>query len=106
MIYFHIFFTDFNLNLQSTTYNRTPFTKCLLIFLPRTQKIYNFLGKLIRKKIQKSLIVNNDNNNSCMVSPRGSRRAHISSEEDWNFAGKDFCITKIGLEEISSRLKA
>ena len=25
-----------------------------------------------------------------MISPRGSRRAHISPEEDWNFPGKDY----------------
>ena len=44
-----------------------------------------------------------------MVSPRGSWRAHVSPEEDWNFPGNDyfklacFCITKIRLEEIFSR---
>ena len=35
-----------------------------------------------------------------MISPRGSRKAHIFPDEDWNFAGKDyqrfgrFCINK------------
>ena len=44
-----------------------------------------------------------------MISPRGSRRAHISPEEDWNFPGKDyqklgcFCFAKIRLGVISSR---
>ena len=42
-----------------------------------------------------------------MVSPRGSRTAHISQEEDWNFRAKNcqklgyFCITKMRLGEIS-----
>ena len=44
-----------------------------------------------------------------MVSPRRFRRAHISSEEEWNFPDKNykklecFRIIKIGLEEISLR---
>ena len=56
------------------------------------------------------------NNNSAYISilpisPRGSRRAHISPEEDWDFPGKNcwklgcFCITEIRLGEISSRKK-
>ena len=41
--------------------HRTTFTKCLLIFLRQNAKLYNFLEKLIRKKIQKNFIVNNNN---------------------------------------------
>ena len=43
-----------------------------------------------------------------MVSLRGSRRAHITTEEDWNFPVKNcqklgsFCITKIRLGEKSN----
>ena len=33
---------------------RTPLTKCLLISLRQNAKKYNFLEKMIRKKIQKS----------------------------------------------------
>ena len=48
--------------MQNTTYRRTPFNKCLLIFLRQNAKRkYNFLEKLIRKKIQKNLIVNSNN---------------------------------------------
>ena len=42
-----------------------------------------------------------------MVFSRGSQTAHISQEEDWNFAAKNcqklgyLCITKIRLGEIS-----
>ena len=43
-----------------------------------------------------------------LLSTSGSRRAHISPEEDWNFSGKNcqklgcFCVTKIRLGEMSS----
>ena len=45
------------------------------------------------------------------VSPRGSRKAHISPEKDCSFPAKNcsklgcFCITKMRLGEISSRKK-
>ena len=55
-----MFFTDFNWSLQSTTYNRTPFAKCLLIFLRQNAMKIQFLEKLIRKKKQKNFIVNNN----------------------------------------------
>ena len=61
------------------------------------------------------IIINNNNNNVYIlilaISPSGSRRAHISPEEDWNFTGKNclklgcFCITKMRLGEICSRKK-
>ena len=46
-----------------------------------------------------------------MTSPVGSRRAHISPEENWNFLGKNcqklgcFRITNIRIGEISSTKK-
>ena len=47
--------------MQSTTYKKTPFTKCLLIFFTRERKKYNFFEKLIQKKIQRNFIAyNND----------------------------------------------
>ena len=47
--------------MQNTTYKRTPLTKCPLIFLRQNAKKKKFSEKLIRKKIQKSFIVNNNN---------------------------------------------
>ena len=57
------------------------------------------------------IIINNAYISILLISPRGSRRAQISPEEDWNFAGKNsqklgcFCITKKKLGEIFSRKK-
>ena len=59
------------------------------------------------------IIINNNNVYISIlpISPSGSRRAHISPEEDWNFTGKNclklgcFCITKMRLGEICSRKK-
>ena len=58
------------------------------------------------------IVINNNADISILlISPGGSRRAHISPEEDWNFPGKIcqklgcFCITKIRLGEISLRKK-
>ena len=53
------------------------------------------------------IVITMINNNAYIlilkISPSGSRSAHISPEEDWNFSGKNcqklgcFCITKVRL---------
>ena len=59
-----------------------------------------------------TMMINNNAYISILpISPRGYRRAHISSEEDWKVTSKNcsklgcFCITKIRLGEISFRKK-
>ena len=46
-----------------------------------------------------------------MISPRGSRKAHIFPDQDWDFAGKDyqrfgrFCINKNKTREGNFEVK-
>ena len=58
-------------------------------FLRQNAKKYNFLEKLIWKKTQENFIASNNNRIIRAWYLRGSRRAHIAPEEDWNFPSKD-----------------
>ena len=57
------------------------------------------------------MINNNADISILSIFPRGSQKAHTSSEEDWNYFGKNcqklgyFCITKIRLGEILLKKK-
>ena len=102
MIYVHIFFTDVK---------RTFFTKCLLIFLRQNAK-KKILEKLIRKKIQKNFIVNDNHKiiRAWYLREAPGEHTYLPKKSEIfqvkivrNCFVKCFCITKIRLGEISSR---